>query len=102
MSKTLITTYFYENFLPLLLLERLADVLRPRPSIPSFLVVESVIESVLRVRVIRSYSTTIPCDVLSNFLPSPNQAKVPVRSVLYHIVCLVQKHIAPRSNNGAS
>ena len=29
MSKTLTATYFYENFVPLLLLERLADVLRP-------------------------------------------------------------------------
>jgi hypothetical protein len=36
MSKTLTATYIYENFVPLLLLERLADVLRPRPSIPSF------------------------------------------------------------------
>ena len=36
MSKTLTATYFYENFVPLLLLERLADVLLPQPSIPSF------------------------------------------------------------------
>ena len=29
MLETLTATYFYENFVPLLLLERLADVLRP-------------------------------------------------------------------------
>ena len=84
MSKTLTTTYFYENFVPLLLLERLADVLRPRPSIPSFPAVERVTEPVSRVRVIRSHSTTMPYDVLSSFPLSPNQAEVPVYSVLHH------------------
>ena len=92
--RTLTTTYFYENFVPLLLLERLADVLRPRPSIPSFPAVERVAESVLRVRVIRSHSTTMQCDVLSSFPPSPNQAEVPVCGVPHHTVYLVRKTCA--------
>jgi hypothetical protein len=84
MSKTLTATYFYENFVPLLLLERLADVLRPRPSIPSFPAIERVTEPVPRVRLIRSHSTTMPCDVSSSFPPSPNEAEVPVCGVLHH------------------
>jgi hypothetical protein len=84
MSKTLTATYFYENFVPLLLLERLAYVLRPRPSIPSFPALERVTEPVPRVRLIRSHSTTMPCDVSSSFPPSPNEAEVPVCGVLHH------------------
>ena len=84
MSKTLTAAYFYENFVPLLLLERLADVLRPRPSIPSFPAIERVTEPVPRVRLIRSHSTTMPCDVSSSFPPSPNEAEVPVCGVLHH------------------
>ena len=84
MSKTLTATYFYENFVPLLPLERLADVLRPRLSIPNFPAVEWVTEPVSRVGVIRSHWTTMLCDVLSSFPPSPNQAEVPVYGVLHH------------------
>jgi hypothetical protein len=50
----------------------------------AFLAVERVTEPVLRVRVIRSHSTTMPCDVSSSFPPSPNQAEVPVCGVLLH------------------
>ena len=67
MSKALTAAYFYENFVPLLLLERLANVLPPRPSIPSFPAVERVTEPVPQVGVIRSHSTTMPCDVSSSF-----------------------------------
>jgi hypothetical protein len=81
MSKTLTATYLCENFVPLLLLERLADVLPPRPSFPA---VERVIEPVSRVRVIRSHSTTMPCDVSSSFPSSLNQVEVPVCGVLHH------------------
>jgi hypothetical protein len=102
MSKTLTATYFYEKIVPLLLLERLADVLRPRPSISSFPAAERVTEAVPRVRVIRSHSTTMPCDVLSSFPPSPNQAEVPVYDVLHHTVCLVRKPVPARSYDGAS
>jgi hypothetical protein len=102
MSETLTATYFYGIPVPLLLLERLADVLRPRPSIPSFPAVEPVTESVPRVGVIRSHSTTMPCDVSSNFLPSPNQAEVPVYGVLHHIMCLVRRSVPPGSYEGAS
>src|SRR5271156_2014138 len=50
----------------------------------AFLAVERVTEPVLRVRVIRSHSTTMPCDVSSSFPRSPNQAEVPVCGVLHH------------------
>jgi hypothetical protein len=91
---------FYENPVLLLPLERLADVLRPRPSIPSFPAVETVTESVPRVGVIRSHLTTMPCDVSSNFLPSLHQAEVPVCGVLHHIVCLVRRSVPRRSYDG--
>jgi hypothetical protein len=87
MSKTLTATYFYENFVPLLLRKRLADVLPPGSSIPSFPAVEQVIEPVPRVRMIRLYSTTVPCDLLSIFPLLLNQAEVPVCGVLHHTVC---------------
>jgi hypothetical protein len=90
MSETLTATYFYENPVPLLLLERLSDLLRPRPSIPSFPAVKPVTESVPRVDLIRSHSTTMPCDVSSNFLSSSNQAKVLVCGVL-------SSHCVPRA-----
>jgi hypothetical protein len=102
MSKTLTATYFYEDFVPLLLPERLTDVLRPRPGIPSFSAVKAVTEPVPRVELIRSHSTTMPCGVLSNFLPSPNQAEVLVYGVLHHIVCLARKPKPPSSYDGAS
>jgi hypothetical protein len=91
MSKTLTATYFYDDFVPLLLPERLTDVLRPRPGIPSFPAVKAVTEPVPRVELIRSHSTTMPCGVSSNFLPLLNQAEVPVYGVLHHAVCLVRK-----------
>jgi len=93
MSKTLTATYFCENFVPPLLLERLADVLPPRG-------VEPVTELVPRVGVICSHTTTMPCDVLSSFPLSPNQAEVPVCGVLHHTVCLVRKSMPARSYDG--
>jgi hypothetical protein len=90
MSKTLTATYFYEC--RFLLLERLAER-TARASIPSFPAVERVTELVPRVGVIRSHSTTMPCDVSSSFLPSPNQAEVLVCGVLHHTVCPVRKPI---------
>jgi hypothetical protein len=54
------------------------------PPGPAFLAVEWVTEPVPQVRVIRSHSTTMPCDMSSSFPPSPNQAKVPVCGVLPH------------------
>src|SRR5271156_5881430 len=74
----------------------------PRPSIPSFPAVERVTEPVSRVGVIRSHSTTVPCDVSSIFPPSPNPAEVPVCGVLHHTVCLVRKPAPACSYDGAS
>ena len=68
MSKALTATYLYEDLIPLLLPERLTDVLRPRLSILSFPAVKAVTELVPRVKLIRLHSTTISYNVLSNFL----------------------------------
>jgi hypothetical protein len=74
----------------------------PRPSIPSFPAVERVTEPVSRVGVIRSHSETMPCDVLSSFPPSPNQAEYRFMAFFITLVCLVRKHIPARSYHGVS
>jgi len=79
MSKILTATYFYENFVPLCCLNAWQTCCAPRPSIPSFPAVERVTEPVPRVRVIRSHSTTMPCDVSSSFPLSPHVPGLPSR-----------------------
>jgi len=102
MSKTLTTTSFYENFVPLLLHERPADVLYPpRPSIPSFPAVERVTEPVPRVKVIRSYST-IPCDVLSSSHHHRMKLRYQFMAFFITLIYLVRKPVPARGYDQAS